>query len=106
MAFAVCSDSEEGAKGGHLGEGKGEVVVEMKKEGGETVLVLIPTCFLDPAYIRRENSARTEESITHWKRVRPDASTILCGYLHPLLLDVISAHITKHAADLEEKAQR
>jgi len=106
VAFAVGRDSEESAKGGHLGEGKREVVVEMKREGGKPVLVLIPTCFLDPAYIRRETSVRTRESITYWKRVRPNASTIICGYLHPLLLVVISAHIAKYAADLEEKAQR
>ena len=59
VAFAVGCDSEESAKGRHLGEGGRERERggggNEEREGDETVLVLIRTFSSDPAYIRREN---------------------------------------------------
>ena len=75
---------------------------EREKERGERFLY---EHSLYPAYIRRENGR--QGSITYWERIRPNASTILCKYLHPLFpLVLISAYIAKRAIGLEEKAKR
>lgn len=59
---------------------------------------------LGPAYIRRESSVKSRSD---WERIRSNASTIHCEHLHPLfLLVVISAHVTKHAADFAEETKR
>jgi hypothetical protein len=79
------------------------MVVETEREGRETALVLIRTLPLPGVYTKRK---RRSGSITDWERIRPNASTILCGYLHLLfLLILISAYIAKHTVGLEEKAK-
>lgn len=56
---------------------------------------------------RRIYEEKTVSRVDHdWQRVRPNASTIHCGYLHLLLFVPISARVTKHAIDFEEKVKR
>lgn len=105
MAFAVGCDSEESAKGGHLGERRGEreMVVERRKRGREN----LSGSYTNITLTRRIYEEKTVSRVDHdWQRVRSNASTILCEYLHPLLFVFISAHITKHAPGFEEKVKR
>ena len=106
MAFAVGCDSEESAKGGHLEEKAGERERwwwKRRKRGRENV----SGSYTNIPLTQRIYEEKTVSRVDHdWQRVRPNASTIRCGYLHLLLLFFISAHVTKLAADFEEKAKR
>jgi len=77
------------------------MVVETKREGRETALVLIRTSPLPGVHTKRK---RRRGSITDRVIIRPNASTILCECLH--LPFLIPAYIGKHAVGLEEKAKR
>jgi hypothetical protein len=79
------------------------MVVETKREGRKRNH---PDSYTNIPFTRRIYEEKTV-SITDWERIRPNASTVLCEYLHLLfLLALISACIAKTTVGLEEKAKR